>query len=289
MAQQKMRFATDQRGFTIVYDDFLESDKLDLKEKMVFIILKKYADNKTHTAFPSMETISKNAGMSRRTVIRVLSSLEQKGILKKEARYNEKGDYTSNLYTLFDYASMWNNGTDSTKEQSDLDIARSIAEEYGYTLIKADKEKGLESEPTKAQIQAPNIHNTYNKTNNSENDNQSQERYTMDEIKTLYDYETLKHNRPYDTGLDAAMSVLYDALNTTKSTIKVNGDERPTMAVIGKLMKLNCMDIEYVLDKYGSLTGEIKSHKAYLRTMLYNAKEQADLEVANRVNHDMNN
>ena len=41
-----LKLKTEQRNFTIVYDDFLESDILDKNEKLVFIALKRYT-NKT--------------------------------------------------------------------------------------------------------------------------------------------------------------------------------------------------------------------------------------------------
>ena len=57
MARKKIKSATDQRKFTLVYNDFLESDVLNYYEKMVFIALKKFANNDTMRAFPSLKTI----------------------------------------------------------------------------------------------------------------------------------------------------------------------------------------------------------------------------------------
>ena len=37
MAQKKIKSATDQRKFTLVYNDFLESELLNYYEKMIFI------------------------------------------------------------------------------------------------------------------------------------------------------------------------------------------------------------------------------------------------------------
>ena len=41
---------SDQRLFTMVYHDFLTSELLNYYEKMIFIMLKKHADSKTHEA-----------------------------------------------------------------------------------------------------------------------------------------------------------------------------------------------------------------------------------------------
>lgn len=40
MARKKIKSATDQRPFIMIYHDFLESERLTSHEKMVFIALK---------------------------------------------------------------------------------------------------------------------------------------------------------------------------------------------------------------------------------------------------------
>ena len=84
---------------------YLENDLLDRKdltiyEKTVYIVIARYV-NGENKAFPSYETIAKKGSMAKVQAKRVVKSLTQKGLLKKEVRKTKdnKG-YTSNLYTL---------------------------------------------------------------------------------------------------------------------------------------------------------------------------------------------
>ena len=56
MARKKIKSATDQRKFIMIYHDFLESDLLTSHEKMVFIALKKFADS-NNQCFPSLKKL----------------------------------------------------------------------------------------------------------------------------------------------------------------------------------------------------------------------------------------
>ena len=116
----------------------------------------------------------------------------------------------------------------------------------------------------------------------------SQERYSLEEIQQLYEYDILLQDNPGSKeNIDAVMAVLYDALNTQKETIRIGRENRPAMSVIAKLMRLTYLDIAYALEKFSSQTERIKNPAAYLLTILYGAKEQSQLEAKNRVAHDM--
>lgn len=50
--------------------------------------------------WPGIKTIAKDLNLSRSTVKRALTDLEQRGYLAKLPRYRPNGSNTSNLYTL---------------------------------------------------------------------------------------------------------------------------------------------------------------------------------------------
>lgn len=291
MARKKVRSATDQRKFTLVYNDFLESNMLNHYEKMVFIALKKFADNDTMMAFPSLKTLRSITGISLAQVRRCIEHMEQLGVIKVEHRLSKEKGKQSNIYTLYDYAEIWKVGSseDVAAIADEVAEARLIAElrARGYTVT---KEKGLESEPTKAQNQAPNKNHSSDIDNNTMNSAESQvlERYSLEEIQDFYNYKVILEQRPYDKNMvDSVMSILHTCLNTSRKVIRVNGENRPAMTVISKLLKLNHEDIVYCIDKYSEQNGRIKRPSAYMLTMLFNAKEQATLDFNNLVQYDM--
>lgn len=290
MARNKIKSATDQRKFTLVYNDFLESELLNYYEKMVFIALKKFADNDTMRAFPSLKTIHKITGISLSQVRRSIDHMEELGVIAIEHRTDKDKGHQSNLYTLYDYAEIWNVGSseDMATVIDEVSEMKLVAElrARGY---KVTKEKEPDVEPTKAQQQALKL-NQYDIVNTTTNSDKSQvsERYTLEQIHVIYEYDIMIADNPFQqSDIDSVMSILHNTLNTTKETIRIAGEDKSSMAVIGKLMKLTSSTIMYAITKYQEQTERIKNPKSYMLTLLYNAEEQMNLDITNQVQYDM--
>ncbi len=56
--------------------------------------------NSQNQCYPSINTIAKDLGLSRKTVERAICDLEQAGLLIKEQRWRENGGRSSLLFTL---------------------------------------------------------------------------------------------------------------------------------------------------------------------------------------------
>jgi len=86
--------------------DILYDANLDSSERLVLLILFTYTNSHTNTAFPSYQTISERAAISRRSAIRIVERLIEKGYIVKQKNFREsktkgKIEQTSNLFTLF--------------------------------------------------------------------------------------------------------------------------------------------------------------------------------------------
>ena len=295
MARRKIKSATDQRKFTIVYNDFLESDLLDKHEKLIYIAIKRFADNDTLKAFPSLKTLHKITGISIRWIKKSIEHMEQLGVISVEHREDDEKGHQSNLYTLYDYAEIWNVGSsenDVAAVADEISEAKLVAElkARGYTVIK-EKEPD-KTEPTKVTVEPSTKLNQFDIVNTTINSEKCQEleRYTIDQIRQIFDYDILVNDKPlWQRDIDSVFSILHTALNTTKETIRVGGENKPTMIVIGKLMKLDYSEIMYCIEKYSEQTERIKNPTAYMLTLLYNSKEQMNLDISNQVQHDMYN
>ena len=57
--------------------------------------------NSGGSCWPGIKTIARDMNLSRSTVKRALTDLEQRGYLAKLPRYRPNGSNTSNLYTLY--------------------------------------------------------------------------------------------------------------------------------------------------------------------------------------------
>lgn len=293
MARKRIKSATDQRKFTLVYNDFLESDILNYYEKMVFIALKKFADNDTMRAFPSLKTIHNITGISLSQVRRSIEHMEQLGVISVEHRTDKEKGHQSNIYTLYDYAEIWkvdSSNDDVAAVVDEISEARLVAElkARGYTVTKEKEPDTLQADQSDNESSTQlNQFDIVNTTINSK-ESQEVERYSLVEIRAYYEYDIMVNDNPFaKNDIDSVMDILHTYLNTTKKTIRIGGDDKPAMVVISKLMKLTYSEIMYAIDKFKEQTDRIKNPTAYMLTLLYNSKEQMNLDISNQVQHDM--
>lgn len=293
MARKRIKSATDQRKFTLVYNDFLESDILNYYEKMVFIALKKFADNDTMRAFPSLKTIHSITGISLSQVRRSIEHMEQLGVISVEHRTDKEKGHQSNIYTLYDYAEIWkvdSSNDDVAAVVDEISEAKLVAEltARGYTVTKEKEPDTLQADQSNNEPSTQlNQFDIVNTTINSK-ESQEVERYSLVEIRAYYEYDIMVNDNPFaKNDIDSVMDILHTYLNTTKKTIRIGGDDKPAMVVISKLMKLTYSEIMYAIDKFKEQTDRIKNPTAYMLTLLYNSKEQMNLDITNQVKHDM--
>jgi DnaD/phage-associated family protein len=100
---------SDKKSFShpgVFPADIMYDEDLDSLQRWILTVLFTYTNTHTNSVFPSYETIAKRTGYSRRTVIRVVAQLVDKGyIISKKKRFDfdektGKHNRTSNLYSL---------------------------------------------------------------------------------------------------------------------------------------------------------------------------------------------
>jgi predicted transcriptional regulator len=92
-----------RRNFFIV-DNGIFDERLNLEplDKLVYICLLRYANNNSKEAYPGQETIAKNVGISRKRVNLAVKVLEERGLIKKQQRFDKTGGQKSNNYIVYD-------------------------------------------------------------------------------------------------------------------------------------------------------------------------------------------
>ena len=111
--------------------------------------------------------------------------------------------------------------------------------------------------------------------------------YSMEFVKRHFKEKDLILMGLEPKDVEMVIEILYDTLNSSKERIWVNREQKAAAVVKSRLLKLNCLDIEYAISQYQKQTTEIRHHKAYMLSVLYDAKGQANLDFTNRVQHDM--
>ena len=282
---------SDRELFTPVYHSFLHSKRLNGKEKLLYIILKSFlsVSKREGKVFPAIETICDMVDMSKPTVIGILKSLEKKGVLNIEQRGLNK----SNIYTLYDYKALWEDN--KHEEDSELEKQRKEQEAIGFLKTRGyqfvSKEKGLASDTsqsTDTSSMSYNLSENNNSTNKTKNQGKIVEKYPLDYLKKSLYYSDMLLQSPYDKDMvDTFFHYLHEAMNTTKPVIRVNGEKKPRDVVVSVLSKLEYSDFLYAVEKYKENTSKVNNQRAYIITLLYNAKSQSHADITNQVQHDM--
>ena len=295
-------------SFTIINNGLIETDLLTEHEKIVYIVIKKHLNQKTQTAFPGMATIAREARICKSVVIKAIQGLEEKGLLivkRQTTKYNEK---KTNRYYFNEFSELWKAKTvDELKKIAAETSIQITDDEIINKALQIDKKKrqrlynqlakefAKKREPEALPADQSNNDSSTQLNISKQFDNtlnltksQDLERYTINQIKQFFDYDIMVHDNPYSQqDIDSVMDILYTALNTNKETIRIAGQDKPSMVVISKLMKLHHETIMYAIEKYHKQTERIKNPTSYMLTILYSAPEQFNLDIQNQVSHDM--
>ena len=96
--------------------------------------------------------------------------------------------------------------------------------------------------------------------------------WSRDEIRENIDYEGLIWDHPCDADIfDGYVELMTEAACSTKETVRICGQEIPTVLVRSRFLKLEREHIEYVRDCLCKTTSTIGNIKAYILAALYNS------------------
>lgn len=117
---------------------------------------------------------------------------------------------------------------------------------------------------------------------------QATERYSLKFLQErLYYNDMLMQEKSDYKIIDTFFHYFYNAVNTNKSTLRVNGEDKPREVVVSVLLKLEYFDFLYAIEQYKNNTTKVHNHGAYIITLLYNAKAQHEADISNQVQHDL--
>ena len=102
------------------------------------------------------------------------------------------------------------------------------------------------------------------------------------------DYDVLASDPHVDREqLDEIAQLVQETVCSTRSRIRVAGNDYPTEVVRSKLLKLNSEHIRFVMDCLKQNTTRIRNIRQYLLTALFNAPSTMSSYYAALVAHDM--
>ena len=140
-----------KRGWFWVENELIDRTDLSFEVKSMYMILARFADNEGK-CFPSIEKLAEIIGKDKRTVIRYIKKLEEKGLIEKRRRFNQ-----TNIYCLKNVA------FNSDKNDSDKDVTS-----LGDTGVTYNSDKNVNLKRPIEKDPIKNTHDVVNKNINTE-------------------------------------------------------------------------------------------------------------------------
>jgi len=101
-------------------------------------------------------------------------------------------------------------------------------------------------------------------------------------------YDIILEDHPFEREtLTEILEIIVDTVCTTKSTVRISGDDKPIDVVKNQFLKLDSEHIKFILDGLKENTTRIRNMRQYLLATLYNAPLTIDNYYRSLVNHDM--
>lgn len=92
-----MRTARIKKGYGMVQREIMTSDAVSALSKALYALLVSYAGDNA-TCYPSINTICKNLGLSKPTIIKSINELKKEKLIAVQKTITKSGDYGNNVY-----------------------------------------------------------------------------------------------------------------------------------------------------------------------------------------------
>lgn len=319
-------FFRSKKGFTVVQNEITRDTNISLKAKGLYLVIQAYIsmpDKKwTKEDFRNLTKEGKKAFDSAWKELKDFGYLKvhfmpDNGVWRAEYELLDEPDLGPHtLYHSCDGTVSSNNLTRAEKKRK-ADLSEEEREPFSSENISnptAEKEEnhrsplfGTNGKDDRYPPYGSNANgnNGYGSNTNGGNNNKDydiktnifnpnlnqdqevmQEDYPLEFIEQHYELEPKYVSALQENSINTVKDVLYDVLNTHKPVLRVMGEDKPAVVVKSRLLKLNRCDIDYAIDQYQKQVTKVHKHKAYMLTVLYQAKSQGELDISNCVMYD---
>ena len=302
------------RDYTVMSNHHLRNTDLSLKAKGLLSLMLSLPDNWDYTT-KGLACICKDGIDSINSGVK---ELEANGYVIRRRLRNEKGQLTTTEYTIFEQPqSLDTTDTPPKGENPILDnpILDNQAQEKPILenpILGKPKQaepilgnphqlstnilntNSLNTDLLNMEVSNPYPSNLYQSNKEPQEKKMRYDEIGCDspaEIKEMvlenieYRYIKDNHNRER---LDEIVDLMVETLCSTKDTINVAGDDYPAQLVKEKLLRINCLHIDYVFECLDKTTTYIRNIRRYLLATLLNAPSTIDSYYSALVNHDLN-
>ena len=275
------------RGYTVMSNHHLRNHTLSLKAKGLLSQMLSLPDDWDYT-LQGLAQINKESIDAIREAVR---ELERAGYIKRSRERDERGCLRGTVYTIYEQPHAEPTPEEPTQEKP--------------TLEKPMLEKPTLENPTQLNTESTKKRKRQSKDSSITDsisfpsgfpDAPAQKRAETKKPFESYrelileniDYDVLASDPHVDRDLlDEIVDLVQETACSTRSRIRVAGNDYPTEVVRSKLLKLNGEHIRFVMDCLKQNTTRIRHIRQYLLAMLFNAPSTMNSYYTALVAHDM--
>ena len=276
------------RGYTVMSNHHLRNHALSLKAKGLLSQMLSLPDNWDYT-LQGLAQINKESIDAIREAVR---ELERAGYIERSRERDERGCLRGTVYTIYEQP------TPEEPAQAKPALDMPTLEKPMLDLPTLENPTQLNTKRTKKrkrQRKDLSITDSIPFPSGSPEtpaQKRTEAKETFESYRELIleniDYDVLASDPRVDQEqLDEIVDLVQETVCSTRSRIRVAGNDYPAEVVRSKLLKLNSEHIRFVMDCLKQNTTRIRNIRQYLLTALFNAPSTMSSYYTALVAHDM--
>ena len=275
------------KGYTVMSNHHLRNHALSLKAKGLLSQMLSLPEDWDYT-LQGLAQINKESIDAIREAVR---ELERAGYIARSRERDERGCLRGTVYTIYEQPHAEPTPEEPTQEKPTLEkpmLDLPTLENPTQLNTESTKKRKRQSKDSSITDSIPFPSGFPDAPAQKRTEaKESFERY-RDLISENIDYDVLASDPHVDREqLDEIVDLVQETVCSTRSRIRVAGNDYPAEVVRSKLLKLNSEHIRFVTDCLKQNTTRIRNIRQYLLTALFNAPSTMSSYYAALVAHDM--
>ncbi len=280
------------KGYTVMSNHHLRNHALSLKAKGLLSQMLSLPEDWDYT-LQGLAQINKESIDAIREAVR---ELERAGYIKRSRERDERGCLRGTVYTIYEQPHAEPTPEEPTQEKPALNnptlekpmLEKPTLEKPMQLNTKSTKKRKRQSTDLSITDSIP-FPSGFPETPVQK---RTEAKETFESYRELIleniDYDVLAGDPCVDREqLDEIVALVQETVCSTRSRIRVAGNDYPAEVVRSKLLKLNSEHIRFVMDCLKQNTTRIRNIRQYLLAMLFNAPSTMNSYYTALVAHDM--
>ena len=270
------------KGYTVMSNHHLRNHTLSLKAKGLLSQMLSLPDDWDYT-LQGLAQINKESIDAIREAVR---ELERAGYIERSRERDERGCLRGTVYTI--YEQPHTEPTPEEPAQEEPTQEKPTLENPTQLNTESTKKRKRQSKDSSITDSIPFPSGSPNAPTQKRTEAKESFENYRELILENIDYDVLASDPHVDREqLDEIVDLVQETVCSTRSRIRVAGNDYPAEVVRSKLLKLNSEHIRFVMDCLKQNTTRIRNIRQYLLAMLFNAPSTMSSYYTALVAHDM--